>query len=894
MSAEGAGPRPADAGAVPDRWALAGDGDADAAPWDASARMLRARRRQLRAAVWLLCMLLVGMALGLSLHERNEMRHAAMAQAELQARVVESHATRTLAGVAGLLRVLAESPLLRGPDAQERALSRLLVEQLAGQHALRGLSVLDVQGRIVGSSTPGDVGRRIEPQLLLRTDTPDAAREWLGPLLAVRDLGDLSAAQPRPTLGAVGLPLVHRVRGESGRELWLVALLDADHFATGHDLAVAGAPLRALVTDPQGRLLSAGTAEAGLPPGELLAHLPPFLPGRPQPELGSYIGEGSQGAEVVGAYRASGQWPLVAVVERPWAPLRQRWLERSSAIGAAASAMCLLLAVLGLVADRGMRRERIAQKQLQAAHEENARNQERFRATFEQAAVGMLERSPEGRLLRVNAALCALLGYSEAELLALDARTLIHPDDQPSSEKATGRLFSGELGSVTQEKRYRRKDGRYVWVRLNASLARAADGRPAFMLGIVEDVSARRLALRELERARQRELRIGARIQQTLLVQRPDQRLPGLWLSTFNQASQGIDGDFVEFLPLGNRGIDIVVGDVMGKGVSAALIGAATKMQISRCVAELMATPEHRDELPSPAQIMGAVSRALTPNLQQLEAFVTLCHLRIDTRAGTLTWVGCGHEEPVLLTPDGSRRVLANQHPPLGVLDEDSFQQDTLQLGPEESLFMCSDGAVDALLPDGSRMGREQILALVAELLQYVPTPAALLHLLRRRLQDMGAEFKDDVTLALAMRSLSQPLRSRRELPARLEAIYDVRGLVEYRARQAGLAEDERALFVVACVEAFTNVVRHGQGRPDDAPVELVVAIDDTAMVVEMVHLGEAFEAPGPVALGELDDYPEGGFGMFIMHSASDSVEHLHRNGVNTVRLTHRRSPRAD
>ena len=59
-------------------------------------------------------------------------------------------------------------------------------------------------------------------------------------------------------------------------------------------------PLRALVTDPQGQLLSAGTAEVELRPGQMLAQLPPFQPGRLQPELGSYIGEGSQGAEVVG------------------------------------------------------------------------------------------------------------------------------------------------------------------------------------------------------------------------------------------------------------------------------------------------------------------------------------------------------------------------------------------------------------------------------------------------------------------------------------------------------------------------------------------------------------------------------------------------------------------
>jgi PAS domain S-box-containing protein len=856
------------------------------ASWEASARMLRARRRQLRTAVWLLCLLLLGVALGLSSYEHVEFRHGAMVQAELYARVIEGHATRTITSVGSTLRVLSESPLLRAPNYDAPAVSQLLGEQLNGQPSLRSLAVVDTQGHILSSSTASDLARRIDLLRLARSGASGMAREWLGPLLPVRDLGDLALSQA-PTLGAVGLPLVRRVERESGQELWLVALLNGDYFATQHDLAVADTPLRPLVTDLQGQLVSASEAE--LRPGQSLGQLPPFRRWLPQHEHGSYIDEGSDGSVVVGAFRASRQWPLVVLVEQPYAQVRQQWLERTMLFGAVAVSVCLLLAVLGLVADRGMRRERETQRRLLAAHDEIERNQERFRATFEQAAVGMLERNPDGRLLRVNAALCTLLGYTEAEMLGLNAESLVHPDDYATSLLNIRRLFDGEIGSLTQEKRYRRKDGRYVWVRLNASLARAADGQPAFMLGIVEDVSARRLALKELERARQRELRIGARIQQTLLVQPPDQRVPGLWLSTFNQASQGIDGDFVEFLPLGDRGIDIVVGDVMGKGVGAALIGAATKMQLSRCLAELMARPEHRDELPTPAQIVGAVSRALTPNLQQLEAFVTLCHLRIDCRAGKLTWVGCGHEEPMLLSPQRAPRLLANQHPPLGVLDEDSFQQDTIDIGPDEALFMCSDGAVDALLPDGSRMGREQTTALVMELLQFVRTPAALLHLLRQRLLRLGAVFKDDLTLALAMRTLGDPLRSRRELPARLEALYDVRGLVEYRARQAGLDEEAAALFVVACVEAFTNVVRHGQGRPSDAPIELVVCIEDEALVVELVHLGEPFQAPEPVPLAALDDYPEGGFGMFIMHSACDRVEHLHEHGLNTVRLTHRR-----
>lgn len=134
--------------------------------------------------------------------------------------------------------------------------------------------------------------------------------------------------------------------------------------------------------------------------------------------------------------------------------------------------------------------------------------------------------------------------------------------------------------------------------------------------------------------------------------------------------------------------------------------------------------------------------------------------------------------------------------------------------------------------------------------------------------------------------------RSRRRLPARMEAIRELRGAVERCAQHAGLAGDALALFVVACVEAFTNVVRHGRGRPADAPIELLIRAEGDALVVELIHAGEAFEPPRRTPPVELSHYPEGGLGLFIMQAATDRVEHLHAGGLNTVRLVHSRAPR--
>ena len=506
----------------------------------------------------------------------------------------------------------------------------------------------------------------------------------------------------------------------------------------------------------------------------------------------------------------------------------------------------------------------------------------RARATFDQAAVGVLQQGADRRFLRVNQTLCELLGYTRDEFLALDADTLIHPDDIASGVHGMQQLFAGKTASFAQDKRYRHKSGRWVWVRLTASVARDGGGRALYLIGIVEDISARRRAEDELAAARQRELEIGARIQQSLLVTAPPADVDGLQISSWSQASQGIDGDFVEIIRIGPECVDIVTGDVMGKGLPAAMIGAGTKLQFSRSIAELLGSRAAGSEPPRPAEVVAAVHRAMTPALQALEAFVTLCYLRIDTRAATVTWVGCGHEEPLWVTPDGSYSVLANQHPPLGVLDIDTYHENQRVLDPGDSLFLYSDGITDAVLPGGERVGRQRVTDAVAYRVLLHGTPAAAVHSLRRDLLGGGVVTQDDVTMVLVQ---SRPGLHRVELPLVLASIRAVRRFVAAQARAAGVDGAAIGLLEVASVEAFTNIVRHARGLLEGAPLEIVARSADGRFMLDLVYLGEPYAPQGAPAATDFGQYPEGGFGISIILGASDDVEYLHEDGVNTMRL---------
>ncbi len=127
---------------------------------------------------------------------------------------------------------------------------------------------------------------------------------------------------------------------------------------------------------------------------------------------------------------------------------------------------------------------------------------ELFRATFEQAAVGIAQTGLDGAWLRVNDKLCAITGYPRQELVGHLFREITHPDDLEADLAQTAALLAGEIAKFTMEKRYLRKDGGVVWACLTVSLLHDSDGTPTCFIAIIEDITARKLAeaaLRESE-----------------------------------------------------------------------------------------------------------------------------------------------------------------------------------------------------------------------------------------------------------------------------------------------------------------------------------------------------------------------------------------------------------
>lgn len=121
-----------------------------------------------------------------------------------------------------------------------------------------------------------------------------------------------------------------------------------------------------------------------------------------------------------------------------------------------------------------------------------AEREERFRGTFDNAAVGIAHVSGSGNWLRVNNRLCEILGFSREELSGMTFQDITHPDDLAVDLTLAGRLGSGEIGHYQIEKRYFHKDGHVVWANLTGSRAEIPYGGEPYYIAIIEDITERK------------------------------------------------------------------------------------------------------------------------------------------------------------------------------------------------------------------------------------------------------------------------------------------------------------------------------------------------------------------------------------------------------------------
>jgi PAS domain S-box-containing protein len=503
-----------------------------------------------------------------------------------------------------------------------------------------------------------------------------------------------------------------------------------------------------------------------------------------------------------------------------------------------------------------------------------------------------------GAITYANEKFFEISGYSRHELLGQNHRMVRSAVHSPAFYRelwetiSSGKVWHGQIAN-------RNKNGNLYWVAATIVPWLDAAGLPYQYVAIRTDITAQKRIEHDLADARRRELETGSEIQRSLLLGDFPEGIHGARLATYTESSQGIDGDFFAVTRFRPDCFELLVGDVMGKGVPAALIGAGVKSSYNKVLAELFAQRADEHQLPAPAEIINALHHNLTPRLIELSSFVTLALYRFDIAAGTLCVVNAGHTPGLLARgADGGILRVVGDNLPIGVIEDEVYSQQSLAVVPGDALLVYSDGITESFNGQREEFGLARLCSIFGAGHAVSLPPSSLLQSMRQQVRHfVGSEILDDDQTAIMVEVLPGRIPPRRGMeqwvdPSLLILPWRLDGLGALRARIAEtaghLAEDEVQALILASFEAATNILRHAEPYFSDATIACRLTRRPDEYSVELIYPGPDFSPPvdpQPDFSGNSD----GGFGLYIINNCVDAVEYASpMPGVSSIRLIKR------
>jgi sigma-B regulation protein RsbU (phosphoserine phosphatase) len=238
--------------------------------------------------------------------------------------------------------------------------------------------------------------------------------------------------------------------------------------------------------------------------------------------------------------------------------------------------------------------------------------------------------------------------------------------------------------------------------------------------------------LRTAEAVR-REVEIAAGIQRTLLPGAPPD-LPGVALAALCEPAANVGGDYYDYLVDGSGRLSVVIADVAGHSIGSALMMAMARSILRREIAEGK----------RPDEVLAATNDALFDDLVRSELFFTVFCARLDPATGALEYANGGHNPPFVRRADGRREELDADGAAIGIVRDVGFEHGETALASGDTLLLYTDGAPEALSPEGEQFGEQRLQAAIGG-----DTPAELVDSIFADVRSHagGARQGDDITL---------------------------------------------------------------------------------------------------------------------------------------------------
>lgn len=344
-------------------------------------------------------------------------------------------------------------------------------------------------------------------------------------------------------------------------------------------------------------------------------------------------------------------------------------------------------------------------------------------------------------------------------------------------------------------------------------------------------------------------------------------------------AAKEVGGDFYDFFLLGQNGshVGVVIADVSGKGIPAALFMMSAKTLIKNFAETGM----------SPAEVFNHTNRELCEN-NEAGMFVTAFMGILEIETGKFTYVNAGHNPPLIKRADGGfERMKLKPGFMLGAFDSFEYQQEKTHLSGGDNVFLYTDGVTEAQNNALQLFGDERLHDVLNK--NSDKTPKELLTMVQEAVVKYadGAEQSDDLTM-LALSYHPKTIT----VPAEIEHQNKVMAFVNERLEKASAPAEIIAKTDIVLDEVFTNICNYAYApSKGEVKIRCCVGGHPAFLSLEFRDTGKPFNPlnkADPDITASIEDRQIGNLGIFMVKQIMDSIEYEYKNGENILTLTKR------
>lgn len=407
------------------------------------------------------------------------------------------------------------------------------------------------------------------------------------------------------------------------------------------------------------------------------------------------------------------------------------------------------------------------------------------------------------------------------------------------------------------------------------------------------------VAMAQQQKILRDEIILGESVHKKMLLGSIPTDIPGFKVASKSLPAAQIEGDFFEFLMPTANTVDFVVGDVMGKGISSALIATAVKTQFIR-----FGNPSGRsqvmrkervweEDIFTPEEILQRVHHETYEQLSAFEYFATVFYVRFYLKKRILKYIDCGFPKPLhYIAKEDRVALLRGNNYPIGVSKDTDYRSQSIHFASGDRFIFYSDGVLEAKNPQGELFGLERLIAFATE--QKNLDPELIAGNLTRTVSQFTQlnEPENDLTIivvAITSESLipgNAPKTAKFKTDvSQLSAVRDFvqRSCINVPGDTQQLSEQMQ----LAINEIFCNIVKHGFKEKSIGEIVIQVELDPDGIRFDISDQGPPFD-PDEIQEPSLAGDRYEGFGWYMVKKLADEIVYLHKqvdDGWNHLEL---------